>query len=253
MRPWARIALVTLIRYPDVMHRPAPSLDTPIIAIGDIHGRADLLDRLLSKIAKEFGTTPHQLVFLGDYVDRGPDSRAVLDRLVDLRATRPGTVLLKGNHEQAMLDFLAAGPDADAWISWGGEETLLSYSIELGFPFDLVSAQRALADALPAAHFDLLMTLALTHQAPGYFFVHAGVAPTTPLELQQESDLLWIRDKFFDEGEARFPDTVIVHGHTPVKKAEDHGWRINVDTGAVWTGRLTAVVLGQGKPRFLTT
>ncbi|MEM6650002.1 MAG: serine/threonine protein phosphatase, partial [Pseudomonadota bacterium] len=109
------------------------------------------------------------------------------------------------------------------------------------------------ATVLPDEHFQFLMDLKTSYQQEQYFFVHAGLHPDKPLEVQTERDLLWIRDEFFDEGEGQFPDIIIVHGHTPVKRPDNLSWRINVDTGAVWSGKLTAAILEPKKRYFVST
>lgn len=226
----------------------------PLVAVGDIHGRLDLLDKLLAKVTRKMKGQAFRWIFLGDYIDRGPDSRQVIDTLIALKESYPDTVFLKGNHEEAMLDFLAVGEEADGWIYWGGEQTLESYGITLGADVDLGFAQEQLADTLPASHFSFLMDLVLRHDQREFVFVHAGLHPERAVDDQQAKDLLWIRDHFFDEGEGVFPDHIVVHGHTPVKRPDNRGWRINVDTGAFWSSKLTAVVLAPDrKPSFITT
>lgn len=226
----------------------------PLIAIGDIHGRLDLLRTLMEKIDKKMKDRDYRLIFLGDYVDRGPDSARVIDFLLEVQRFRPDTVFLKGNHEEALLDFLGVGEGADGWLAWGGEETLKSYGVGVAPVPDIRELQQALAAALPAAHFDFLMGLSLLYEEEGHIFVHAGLNPDYPIEEQESRDLLWIRKNFYDHGEGVFPDHVIIHGHTPVKKPENVGWRINIDTGAVWSGILTAVILdGDEAPKFVKT
>ncbi len=225
-----------------------------IYAVGDIHGRADLLDDLLHKIAKDAGgPAKATLIFLGDYVDRGPDSRGVLNRLIALQPDFADVVFLKGNHEAAMLDFLSDPEDMMQWLDWGGEETLASYGVKSV----LARASHVLAEdlraAMPEDHLAFLQNLKLCHQLGDYYFAHAGVRPGVALNEQEEEDLLWIRGRFHNAIEEERPDKIIVHGHHPVKKAQDHGWRINVDTGAVWSDRLTALVLEDNRRRFLTT
>ena len=228
-----------------------------LIAVGDVHGRADLLRQLVALSERRYGDRA-RFVFLGDYVDRGPDSRAVIDELLTLRRRRPGSVFLKGNHEQAMLDFLAEPEEGIAWLEWGGRETLASYGVTaelLGdHPADRPwEARDALAERMPDRHFAFLMRLGLTHREGEYLFVHAGLDPERPIEDQRERDLLWIRDAFTRGGKGRFPGLTVVHGHTPVAKPENKSWRVNVDTGAVWSGRLTALVLEDGKRSFVST
>jgi len=235
-----------------------------LYAIGDIHGCLEELGALLESIEKDIAgvsnkdeksqeTPMPMLVFLGDYVDRGPDSKGVLDRLIALKNERPGTVFLKGNHEALMLDFLS-DPDAmPHWLEWGGEETLESYGINkvLGISSEDLAAE--LSEKMPAEHLSFLQSLALTHSEGDYFFVHAGVRPGVELTDQKEEDLLWIRKKFHNTPASLRPDKVIVHGHQPMKKPLDAGWRIAIDTGACWGGGLTAVVLENRLRRFIST
>jgi serine/threonine protein phosphatase 1 len=223
-----------------------------VYAIGDIHGRLDMLDELLEQIEGDCGGLDNaQLIFLGDYVDRGPDSRGVIEKLIHLKRMHKDTVFLKGNHEAIMLDFLAEPEDLPQWLDWGGEETLESYGIDpVGVgKSDLADAIHA---AMPKAHLDFLNSLALTHIEGDYLFVHAGVRPGAALEDQTETDLLWIRKRFHNAAPAERPDYVVVYGHTPVDKPEDAGWRIGVDTGACYGGMLTAVVLEGATRRFLS-
>ena len=235
----------------------APSARAPdgvrIYAVGDIHGRLDLLDRLLAMIdAEPAAGLDVRLVFLGDYVDRGPDSAGVLGRLAQLASERPATVFLKGNHEAAMLDFLTDPEEGKDWLDWGGMETLESYGVPSPWTLSSDALVAALAARLPAAHAMLLERLALSHTAGDYFFAHAGVRPGVALDAQAADDLLWIRGAFHDAKPAERPEKVVVHGHHPVKTALDAGWRIAVDTGAVWTGVLTAVALEGATRRFIS-
>lgn len=225
-----------------------------LYAIGDIHGARAALDQLLSRIADDAGDLADaQLIFLGDYVDRGPDSRGVIDRLVSLQADYPQTVFLKGNHEAVMLDFLSDAEEMLEWLEWGGDETLRSYGVSGALSKSGDDLAGELADALPNDHRKFLDSLALTHSAGDYFFVHAGVRPGVALDEQDEDDLLWIRKKFHDTPARDRPEKVIVHGHHPMKKPLDAGWRIGVDTGACWSGMLTAVRLEGERRSFITT
>ena len=235
------------------MADPTSSSEPVLVAVGDVHGRADLCAQLIGKVERRYEARDLRFVFLGDYVDRGPDSRGVLDALIELRAARPDTVLLKGNHEQAMLDFIADPAEGEAWLEWGGEETMASYGVERVPGMMLETLRDVFADAIPDSHFALLMGLDLTHREDDVLFVHAGLNPGRALEEQRERDVLWIRDEWRKDGKGKFPGLTVVHGHTPVPKPENHAWRVNVDTGAVWSSRLTALCLDGGKRSFVST
>ena len=225
-----------------------------IYAIGDVHGRADLLVALVEKIADDAGGLgAAQLVFLGDYVDRGPDSKGVIDRLIELGENQPGAIFLKGNHEALLLDFLKDPEDMLHWLDWGGEEALSSYGLTdiLRRPGADLAAE--LIETMPAAHVDFLNSLALTHIEGDYLFVHAGIRPGVALDDQCEDDLLWIRKRFHNTPRDERPPYTVVHGHQPLKNPLDKGWRIDVDTGAVWSGKLTAVMLEGKTRRFIST
>lgn len=226
-----------------------------LYAIGDIHGRFDLLSELMAMIRADAGGIPHRIIFLGDYVDRGDSSAQVIDYLIALKRDRGNrVVLLKGNHEQAMLDFIAAPDETFNWIDWGGAQTLESYGIADVMEQSPETLRDQLIEKLPDDHFKFLMELETWYEAGDYIFVHAGMRAGLPLHQQREQDLLWIRDAFFDLKPGTFGDTCIVHGHTPHEETPlDAGWRINIDTGAVWTGRLTAVVLEGTERRYLST
>ena len=228
-------------------------------AIGDIHGCLDALEEILNLISDDWKATratedaSARLVFLGDYVDRGPDSRGVIDRLLHLKKNTPRTRFLKGNHEAALLKFLEAPRNGAAWLDWGGAETLESYGLDNPHTRDEAELASAFRKSLPDAHLAFLEELSPSFETPRYFFAHAGVKPGVPLADQVEDDLLWIRGEFHNSPSSQRPLKTVVHGHHPVKKPQDAGWRINIDTGACWTGKLTAVALGDGKPRFLST
>ena len=237
----------------------APAAKAPagerLYAIGDIHGCSDLLDRLTASIgAEETGVAVQtRLVFLGDYLDRGPDSRGVMDRLIALRETRPNTVFLKGNHEAVFLDFLDAPDETEDWLHWGGAETLESYGVVRPWSRPVAELGHEMRERLPESHLSFLRELATFYEAGDYFFVHAGVKPGVPLDKQDERDLLWIRGEFHNAAAGARPSKVVVHGHQPIKAPLDNGWRIDVDTGACFSGKLTAVVLEGETRRFLST
>lgn len=225
-----------------------------VYAIGDIHGRADLLDRMIVEIARDLSAHPADdalTVTVGDYIDRGPDSRGVIERLIrNPFATR--FVALKGNHESLLMSFLRDSSSADYWRRLGGLETLHSYGVNVG-PLMRGQGHAAAAEAfrvaLPQSHVEFLASLKLSLSVGQYFLCHAGVRPGVPLERQHENDLLWIRDEFL--GSKVDFGKIVVHGHTPTEEPELRSNRVNVDTGAFMTDRLTCAVLEGKNVRFL--
>lgn len=245
------------------MHEPRPAItmnDTELsnendrlYVIGDIHGRLDLLDRAAAAIKRDVAEHDSNAitVTLGDYIDRGPDSRGVLDRLIGNPFPTP-YIALKGNHEALFEDFLADPTIGPHWRRLGGLETLHSYGVRvgalmLGKNYD--EAANQMRAALPAEHRQFLQSLKTSFSHGRYFLCHAGVRPGVPLERQREEDLLWIREEFLastmDFGK------IVVHGHTPMDEPQVRPNRISIDTGAVMTGRLTCVVLDERGHRFL--
>ncbi|MGF1453926.1 MAG: metallophosphoesterase family protein [Alphaproteobacteria bacterium] len=229
-----------------------------IYAVGDIHGRVDLLSRLMWGIEadmRSFTGERMRLVFLGDYVDRGPKSRETLDKLLEIKDRYEHATFILGNHEEAMLNFLQDPKGGDVWLDFGGLETLDSYGVAppnpRSSPLALESARDALQGAVPEAHIEFLEELEVSATYGDYFFVHAGVRPGIALESQDRNDLLWIREEFLSSDWS--PGKIIVHGHTPGEKPALSRWRIGVDTGAYATGRLTSVVLEGTTRRFLST
>lgn len=228
-----------------------------IYAVGDIHGRADLLKSLIDMIEKDCedynGDTT--IIFLGDYIDRGFQSRQVLDLLLSDRLSDFHVYCLKGNHEEAMLQFLADASFGTKWAAYGGRETLVSYGVRPPKSISNVEeweeAQTRLIDVLPMTHEKFLMQLLPSVRIGDYGFVHAGVKPGIPFDRQQERDLLWIRDEFLNNSDMQ--DVMIVHGHTPTERPHQDHRRINVDTGAYISGRLTAVRLEEDTIAFLST
>lgn len=224
-----------------------------IYAIGDIHGCNRQLQLLLDKIGQDAAQFSGRklIVTLGDHIDRGPHSAAVLDWLSTPLRSDIERVSLAGNHEAMMLDFLA-DPDLDSiWLRNGGLETLASYGIDLpAFERARYRDRRSLLDfVIPTEHMDLLRTMPALAVSGGTVFVHAGIRPGVALDKQSDDDLLWIRQPFLD---ASFEDgPLFVHGHTPAETPSVVGRRICVDTGAYATGTLTALRLTRDGFSFL--
>lgn len=228
--------------------------DTRLYAIGDVHGRLDLLERAIRAIERDVAERGGMAltVTLGDYIDRGPQSRGVIECLADNPFATP-YVALKGNHEALLEAFLADPAVGSHWRRLGGLETIASFGVPvqqlmLGRNYEEAAAR--LREALTPQHLDFLAALKTSVVVGRYFLCHAGVRPGIPLERQRDDDLLWIRDEFL-HSTADF-GKIVVHGHTPVAEPEVLPNRINIDTGAFMTGRLTCVVLEKDRHRFLT-
>ncbi len=233
-----------------------------IYAVGDIHGRTDLLDAMIDMIERdnsERAKARTLLIFLGDYIDRGPNSSGVIERLVHGIPPHLEPHFLKGNHEDFLLKFLRDPLLGPVWLQNGGDATLMSYRVppfnwREAFSLDVSRWSKLaldLEDKLPADHRAFLEGLKLSVRFQDYFFVHAGVRPGVPLDRQSADDLLWIRTEFL-----QWPHdfgAVVVHGHTPVSWPEDHVNRIGIDTYAFSTGHLTAVGLEGSRRWFLST
>jgi serine/threonine protein phosphatase 1 len=229
-----------------------------IYAIGDIHGRADLLAGLLETIQADSEAArpeePPVVITLGDYVDRGPDSRGVIEQTIAAAASgRFEFRALKGNHEEILLDFLEDPQTAPAWRDFGGMQTLLSYGVPpprpRARPEDWVEIREKFRDQFPVEHLAFISGLELMAVYGDYAFVHAGARPGLALEAQDQRALLWIRNEFLEADHAF--GKIIVHGHTPAPTPFVGPTRINVDTGAYATGVLTAVRLYGTERRFL--
>jgi serine/threonine protein phosphatase 1 len=243
---------------------PAPRAAAPpgtvVYAIGDIPGRGALLERIHAGIghdARLRQTSRRVLVYLGDYLSRGKDARAVLERVLAWRPPGWEIVALKGNHEDLVLRFLDGELNAGRiWLDYGGDEALAHYGVGMADPLardeaTVADLRARFAQALPAAHGDFLRELVVCHREGGYFFAHAGVAPGVPLDMQMETDLAWIRKPFLqspaDHG------AVVVHGHCISPEPEVRRNRIGIDTGAYRSGILTCLVLEGEERSFLQT
>ena len=210
-----------------------------ICAVGDIHGSLSKLRTLIARCRQYADGRPMTFVFLGDYIDRGPDSAGVVRCLMDLQSAAPDHVIaLKGNHEAMALGVIDGAFRQHDWLVQGGAATLRSYGAER-------------ASELPRAHVEWLRSLPLCHDDSRRLFVHAGINPARPLDAQVEHDLLWIREPFLSD--RRDFGRLIVHGHTPSETgAPDlRTNRLNLDTGAVFGGPLTAAVFGRSEVKPL--
>ena len=230
--------------------------DSVVYAVGDIHGRLDLLKHMHEKIeadAARIDVPRKVVIYLGDYVDRGPESRGVVELLIQEPLSGLEAIHLIGNHEALLLSFLEDPQQARIWFMNGGDATLRSYDVD---PSAVIRSQNLAAglcqsflDWLPATHLAFFRALNLSHEEGGYLFVHAGVRPGVALEDQAPEDLVWIRDEFLsskaDHGR------VIVHGHSAMHAPKSLANRIGIDTGAAYGGKLTAVVLQGSQRRFL--
>lgn len=228
-----------------------------VFAMGDVHGRADLLELMLQYITHQARSMEGRrvlLIGLGDYIDRGPKSRQVVDHLLALRIAKNLEVhYLRGNHERIFLDFLVdPARNGPSWRQYGGREALASYGVLAPEANDdeaaWLAARDALQAALPPAHLAFFEQLETSFELGDYFFAHAGAKPGAPLNAQLEEDLLWIRGPFLTD---RRPfEKVVVHGHSPGTEVHIDDRRIGLDTGAYATGVLSAVRL-EGADRQL--
>jgi len=229
-----------------------------IYSIGDIHGQIHELDRVLALIEADGGVQA-EIVFLGDYTDRGANSRAVLDTLIEGRDAGRNWTFLKGNHDRMFEWFMQEPLRHDPYLMvklyWlharlGGDTTLASYGVDAHQDRREKDVHADARAAVPQAHHDFLAELKLTHEVGDLFFVHAGIRPMVALEDQTEEDLLWIRQEFHNHTNPH--PKLIVHGHTPIDMATHYGNRVNLDSGAGYGKPLTAAVLEAGQVWALT-
>lgn len=224
-------------------------MSDPIYAVGDIHGQLHLLEEILDRIETDGGAGA-RVVFVGDYVDRGPDSRGVIELLSRGLAEGRDWICLKGNHDRMFEWFIAppvprADPHMLVGYHWfheriGGLETAQSYGVEVPPRIRQKTLAAQMREAIPDTHLHFLQGLRLWHAEAGKIFVHAGIRHGVPMEDQDEEDLLWIRDEFLED--SRGHGALVVHGHTPVDAPDLRGNRLNLDTGAAYGGALTAAV-----------
>ncbi|MEM1288385.1 MAG: metallophosphoesterase [Pseudomonadota bacterium] len=230
-----------------------------LYAIGDVHGQREMLSRAHARIKSDRGSdTQSPVVHLGDLCDRGPDTRGVLDDVLNgMEAGEPWHAI-RGNHEQLFLNFLEfeglEDPrygDAEFWLDprLGGVETLASYNVEADLS-DLMALRDTALKSIPARHVEFLRARPFFFEVPGMVCVHAGIRPGISLMQQNKEDLLWIRDPFLND--PRWHGRLVVHGHTPVSAPEHLGNRVNLDTGAAFGRSLTAAVFEDGNCFVLT-
>jgi serine/threonine protein phosphatase 1 len=220
-----------------------------IYAIGDVHGRRDLFDAMIARIRADLARRPHprpHVMCLGDYVDRGPDSRGVIESLMALRDSDLPADFMLGNHDSYVEAYLSDPEWYDRTYHWlhpamGGAATLASYGVPGASVDDPGRTRAAFARALPAAHRAFLQSCALWRRVGGYVFVHAGIRPGVPMERQERDDCIWIREPFLScEDDFGFK---VVHGHTIVPQVEHRTNRIAIDTGVAKGGPLSCLVL----------
>ncbi len=229
-----------------------------VYAIGDIHGEFELLDDLHETIAIDLAKSPADtvsIVYMGDYIDRGPQSREVIDNLILRKGNQDGVnrIFLKGNHEQAFQEFIGGSYGAMAWLEWGGLQTLKSYGINTDnitlSVSEIENLQNLIKQKCPASHVSFLNTLQFHHIIGDYMFVHAGIDPEKPLDGQSEQTMISIREPFTSYDGTL--DKCVVYGHTIYDEPKIAPSRIGIDTGAYRNGTLTALVLEGRERRFL--
>lgn len=233
--------------------QPGPDRPGPLWAVGDLHGWLALAQSVEARILdRDPGAT---IVYLGDVIDRGPDSRGAIDWMLSDPPAGSVRLCLLGNHEDMALRFLRRTREAAAWLRFGGLETLASYGVQVGEGDTPEQLSKRFAAVLPAAHRAWLETLPVGLAFGRFVLTHAGAAAEVALGLQTRQQLVWERHAAIADliAPGDLGDRIVVHGHVPVPGPQQSGWRINVDTGAYASGRLTAVRLPQdGSPEFLT-
>lgn len=237
--------------------RPSTRKGERVYAIGDIHGRHDLFDRLVAAIVRHWEVSPRnfarvELVLLGDIIDRGPDSGMCLELAYNL-VTRSRVRLLRGNHEDLLLKSITGHPTAQRiWLDNGGRAFLADFGIDPPrLDEDSIDFGQRIAAAVPAHYITMLEQACLTFRSGDYLFVHAGIRPGVRLNRQDEQDLLFIRDEFTQSD--RDHGVVVVHGHSIVDNVEVHHNRIAIDTGAYASGRLSCICLDGWRHEIIHT
>ena len=242
---------------PRTRSRPCTPRGYRAYAVGDVHGRLDLLDRMLAEIESDRAGRDKRktiLVFLGDLIDRGPDSAGVIERLRSLDLVGVRLLFLAGNHEEVLLRILKGERGVlNSWLRFGGAECLQSYGLDPEWVRSQREgdALRAIRKAIPREHAEFLSGFADSVRFGDYLFVHAGIRPDVDLSLQLQQDLRWIRQAFLED--ERDHGFVVVHGHTISDDVVERPNRIGIDTGAYRSGKLTALCLEDEERWYLHT
>jgi serine/threonine protein phosphatase 1 len=226
-----------------------------LYAIGDVHGRLDLLERMHERIVGEIArdrVADWRIIHLGDYVDRGPHSRGGIDFLIAARKRDERNITLAGNHDMGFLEFLDDPDGGGLFARYGGKETAKSYGVDAKFhsPDALRLTWAELRCEVPGKHRAFMLDLGFSVSFGDFFFCHAGIRPGVPLGQQDPDHLIWIRNEFLDF--SGLHPKVIVHGHTITHQPEVLANRVNVDTGAYHSGVLTALVINGAEKRLIT-
>ena len=235
-----------------------------IFAIGDIHGCLNELTLLHKKILThdKFDVKNDLIIYLGDYIDRGKDSKDVINQILKLKNNKIKTVNLMGNHDEFMIDFLFNKKNnIENWLNFGLDQTLRSYGIEVvdfikdGFGDDIIdNLRKSLLSKMNEEHIKFFKELEISFSSENYLLVHAGIDPNKKLQDQTKKDFLWSRSKEFFHKDFK-AEKIIVHGHTPEENITNHSYRINVDTGCYFSGDLSCVCLSDKNEsrNFLST
>lgn len=245
---------------PETRKPSSTPVNTRIYAIGDIHGRFDLLQKLHELIKQDASSGAENIrkviIYIGDYIDRGLESKQVIDSFINGSVEGFERIFILGNHEYAMLNFLDDPAAGDMWCAWGGDATVQSYGVNVyntqGKRIETKALQEAFKAAFPDEHFRFLKSLKTSHVEGDYLFVHAGVRPEVPMEKQTDKDLMMIRDEFIA---SNYPmqDKTVVFGHTIFDEPSANNGKVAIDTGAYATGKLTAAVLEGTSLKFIST
>jgi serine/threonine protein phosphatase 1 len=231
--------------------------ETPTYVIGDVHGRHDLLAEVEATIVADASRLPGRklIVMLGDFIDRGPSSARVISRLMAPPPPNFDRVCLTGNHELAMLSYIDDDISLSQWFAMGADVTLHSYGLDAAHLARQYPSQKKLDEfirsSLPASHVTFMRELPILLDTPNALFVHAGIDPEVPIAEQVDEDLVFIRSRFLDSVQPL--PKLVVHGHTPIKEVKARGLRLNLDTGAFHTGRLTTARLWNGRVHVFST